>query len=214
VSVFVSPSLSGNKVGIPIAVSRSSIPSPPIPLFTLRLPPHDDRRKTRGQDGLLFLLDFIPYYMQTSAHCQAPVFHRLTGRWCRGGERRRRLHDRGDHCHRIKPLVQPLRWCWPTTLVRNCPTGWRSVCRSGDDDSSDTAQPSGIPGSWACCCGRRRLDFGGALSGPFHFRVRTGAERTALDLPVVGSWRPGRRSGGFSLVSRRENAGDGGLVLG
>ena len=30
---------------------RSSIPCPPVPLSTLRLPPHDDLRKTRGQDG-------------------------------------------------------------------------------------------------------------------------------------------------------------------
>ena len=33
---------------------RSSIPCPPVPLSTLRLPPHDDRRKTRGQDGIAF----------------------------------------------------------------------------------------------------------------------------------------------------------------
>src|SRR6266566_1483360 len=32
---------------------RSSIPSPPIPLFTLRRCPHDQQRKTRGQDGSL-----------------------------------------------------------------------------------------------------------------------------------------------------------------
>ncbi len=30
---------------------RSSIPSPPMPLSTLRQPPRDDPRKTRGQDG-------------------------------------------------------------------------------------------------------------------------------------------------------------------
>ena len=30
---------------------RSSIPCPPVPLSTLRLPPHDDRCKTRGLDG-------------------------------------------------------------------------------------------------------------------------------------------------------------------
>ena len=33
---------------------RSSIPCPPVPLSTLRLPPRDDRRKTRGQDGIAF----------------------------------------------------------------------------------------------------------------------------------------------------------------
>ena len=31
---------------------RSSIPCPPVPLSTLRPPPRDDRRKTRGQDGV------------------------------------------------------------------------------------------------------------------------------------------------------------------
>ena len=35
--------------------SRSSIPGPPVPLSTLRLPPRDGRRKTRGQDGSLLL---------------------------------------------------------------------------------------------------------------------------------------------------------------
>ena len=39
----------------PRFVSRSSIPSPQVPLFTLRLPPHDDTRKTPGQGGSLLL---------------------------------------------------------------------------------------------------------------------------------------------------------------
>ena len=34
---------------------RSSIPCPPMPLFTLQAPPHDDTSKTRGQDGSLLL---------------------------------------------------------------------------------------------------------------------------------------------------------------
>src|SRR5580692_7813927 len=33
---------------------RSSIPGPPMPLFTLRVPPRDDPCKTRGQDGFAF----------------------------------------------------------------------------------------------------------------------------------------------------------------
>src|ERR1700689_4619193 len=33
---------------------RSSIPGPPMPLFTLRVPPHDDPCKPRGQDGFAF----------------------------------------------------------------------------------------------------------------------------------------------------------------
>src|SRR5205085_11605989 len=31
---------------------RSSIPGPRMPLFTLHVPPRDDPRKTRGQDGI------------------------------------------------------------------------------------------------------------------------------------------------------------------
>ena len=42
-------------VGTLIADFRSSIPSPPVPLFTLRPPPRDDACKTRGQDGSLLL---------------------------------------------------------------------------------------------------------------------------------------------------------------
>jgi len=36
-------------VGVLIASFRSSIPSPPVPLFTLRRTPHDVQRKTRGR---------------------------------------------------------------------------------------------------------------------------------------------------------------------
>src|ERR1035437_9482932 len=36
-------------VGVLIASFRSSIPSPPIPLFTLRCTPHGAQRKTRGR---------------------------------------------------------------------------------------------------------------------------------------------------------------------
>ena len=45
---------------------RSSIPCPPLPLSTLRRPPHDDRRKTQGRDGVAppFLYgSCIPYNM-------------------------------------------------------------------------------------------------------------------------------------------------------
>ena len=48
---------------------RSSIPSPPMPLSTLRQPPRDDPRKTRGQDGFAtpflwgsFIPDNMPVY--------------------------------------------------------------------------------------------------------------------------------------------------------
>src|ERR1700686_1641785 len=34
-----------------IKAFRSSIPGPPMPLFTLHVPPRDGPRKTRGQDG-------------------------------------------------------------------------------------------------------------------------------------------------------------------
>ena len=46
------PSPYVHKVGIPERSFRSSIPGPPMPLSTLRLPPRGDRRKTRGQDGV------------------------------------------------------------------------------------------------------------------------------------------------------------------
>src|SRR5262249_57508380 len=35
-------------------------PGPPIPLSTLRAPPHDVTRKTRGQDGFAVLLSCRP----------------------------------------------------------------------------------------------------------------------------------------------------------
>ena len=49
------PSPHVHRVGIPERSFRSSIPGPPMPLSMLRLPPRDDRRKTRGQDGSLLL---------------------------------------------------------------------------------------------------------------------------------------------------------------
>jgi hypothetical protein len=39
-----------------IKFSRSSIPGPPMPLFTLHVPSRDSPRKTRGQDGFAVLL--------------------------------------------------------------------------------------------------------------------------------------------------------------
>src|ERR1700692_584950 len=44
---FAFPQVKG--VGVLIASFRSSIPSPPVPLFTLRRTPHDVQRKTRGR---------------------------------------------------------------------------------------------------------------------------------------------------------------------
>jgi hypothetical protein len=43
------PSAWSDSVGVLIANFRSSIPSPPIPLFTLRRAPRDAQRKTRGR---------------------------------------------------------------------------------------------------------------------------------------------------------------------
>jgi hypothetical protein len=61
----------------PDLVLRSSIPGPPMPLSTLRPPPRDDARKTRGQDGSLLLscgtlsfpatCRFIPAHTQTTS---------------------------------------------------------------------------------------------------------------------------------------------------
>jgi len=52
---LVWPSPSVHRVGVPIYDFRSSIPSPPMPLFTLRPAPRDTARKTRGQVGSLLL---------------------------------------------------------------------------------------------------------------------------------------------------------------
>jgi hypothetical protein len=51
----VLPSPSVHRVGVPIYDFRSSIPSPPMPLFTLRPVPRGTARKTRGQVGSLLL---------------------------------------------------------------------------------------------------------------------------------------------------------------
>ena len=69
------PSPSDNRVGIPNKFFGALSPSPSFPLFTLRSLPHDNQRKTRGQNGSLFLscralssptiCRFIP------AHCQS-----------------------------------------------------------------------------------------------------------------------------------------------
>src|SRR5215472_10942694 len=50
--------------------SKLNHPSPPIPLSTLRLPPRDDTRKTRGQDG--FALSFLVglFHSQQHAGCR------------------------------------------------------------------------------------------------------------------------------------------------
>src|SRR5215471_17730173 len=51
------PSACNDSVGALIALFRSSIPIPPIPLFMLRRPPRDDQRKTRGRaDRYSFLV--------------------------------------------------------------------------------------------------------------------------------------------------------------
>jgi hypothetical protein len=48
-------------VGVWIASFRSSIPTPPIPLFTLRRVPRDTQRKTRGRvDRYSFLVRLLP----------------------------------------------------------------------------------------------------------------------------------------------------------
>jgi hypothetical protein len=51
------PSALMHVVGVPIGGFRSSIPSPPIPLFTLHGVPHDTSHKTRGRvDRYSFLV--------------------------------------------------------------------------------------------------------------------------------------------------------------
>ena len=60
------PSAHYNCVGVLIASFRSSIPSPPIPLFTLRRAPRDTQRKTRGRvDRYSFLVGILPPLLHT-----------------------------------------------------------------------------------------------------------------------------------------------------
>src|SRR5258708_30674635 len=47
--LFMLPSAHYKDVGVRIASFRSSIPTPPIPLFTLRRAPRAAQRKTRGR---------------------------------------------------------------------------------------------------------------------------------------------------------------------
>src|SRR5271165_2157063 len=55
------PSAQVDCVGVLIASFRSSIPSPPIPLFTLRNTPHGALRKTRGRVvRYSFLVGILP----------------------------------------------------------------------------------------------------------------------------------------------------------
>ena len=73
---------------------EAQYPSPPMPLFTLRMPPRDDTRKTRGQDCLLFLscrtlsfpttCRFIPAHLPGTSFPQASGVRRVglaTGQW-------------------------------------------------------------------------------------------------------------------------------------
>jgi len=50
------PSAQGEVVGVLIGSFRSSVPSPPMPLFMLRGTPHDMPRKTRGRADRYSLL--------------------------------------------------------------------------------------------------------------------------------------------------------------
>ena len=53
-------------VGVLIGVFRRSIPSPPIPLFTLRVAPHGAPRKTRGRaDRYSLLVRLLPPLLPT-----------------------------------------------------------------------------------------------------------------------------------------------------
>jgi hypothetical protein len=74
--------LCSNGVGVPEVDFRSSIPGPPMPLSTLHVPPRDGPRKTRGQDGIRFLLSCRTLSFPTScrfipAHWSAPCLMSL-----------------------------------------------------------------------------------------------------------------------------------------
>src|SRR5215472_7779170 len=93
------PSATNDSVGTPIAAFRSSIPSPPVPLFTLPPAPHSASRKTRGRvDRYSFLVrlfhpllhaGFIPALHLLLLH--KPAAHHLIDRrlYIRRADRRR-----------------------------------------------------------------------------------------------------------------------------
>src|SRR5271157_5461552 len=75
-------------VGALIARFRSSIPRPPMPLFTLRYAPRDAQRKTRGRvDRYSFLVRLFHPLLQTGLSRRTgyllphePARYRLAGR--------------------------------------------------------------------------------------------------------------------------------------
>ena len=73
------PSAGSDRVGVLIARFRSSIPSPPIPLFTLRWTPRGAQRKTRGRvDRYSFLVrNFHPLLSAGLSRRYRPSFQRL-----------------------------------------------------------------------------------------------------------------------------------------
>jgi hypothetical protein len=76
------PSAWSDSVGVLIADFRSSIPSPPIPLFTFRCAPHDAQRKTRGRvDRYSFLVrDSHPLLPAGLSRHTRPFFPKVCAR--------------------------------------------------------------------------------------------------------------------------------------
>src|ERR1035438_5652913 len=79
--LFMLPSAHLDCVGVLIASFRSSIPSPPIPLFTLRCAPHDTQRKTRGR---VVRYSFLVGLFHSLLHAglarrtEMAIFHQMT----------------------------------------------------------------------------------------------------------------------------------------
>ena len=92
-----------DSVGVPIAIFRSSIPSPSIPLFTLRRTLHSARRKTRGRaDRYSFLVRRLHPLLH------AGLSRRTVNYFSRHGNSNcRRTHPRGAVGSRSNWIIKP-----------------------------------------------------------------------------------------------------------
>jgi hypothetical protein len=89
-------------VGVLIASFRSSIPSPPVPLFTLRRTPHDVQRKTRGRVvRYSFLVGLLHSLLHAglSWRTDSAIWRQLTGR-----------RDRTSQLRQLSEVIRKQQW--------------------------------------------------------------------------------------------------------
>src|SRR5215831_2720779 len=95
------PSAESDRVGVLIARFRSSIPSPPIPLFTLRCTPRGAQRKTRGRvDRYSFLVRIFHPLLSAGLSRRLPDF--------RLSESLRLVQRKNRRVRKVRTLSYPL----------------------------------------------------------------------------------------------------------